>query len=218
MATKTRLVAKQERFSPKNGDENRARRQKQAFLNQKWRRKQGSSLKASVSHSKMVTKTRLVAKNKRFSLKNGDENKSRGQKQAFFNQKWRRKRGSSPKTSVSHSKMVTKTRLVAKNKRFSLKNGDENKSRGQKQAFFNQKWRRKRGSSPKTSVSQLKVATKTRLIAKNKRFSLKNGDENRSRRQNGHISPKNGDENWARRQKEAFLNQKWRRERVSSPK
>ncbi|MCM3478782.1 hypothetical protein [Caldibacillus thermoamylovorans] len=88
--------------------------------------------------------------------------------------------------------MVTKTRLVAKNKRFSLKNGDENKSRGQKQAFFNQKWRRKRGLSPKTSVSQLKVATKTRLIAKNKRFSLKNGDENK-----------------ARRQKQAFLTQKW---------
>ncbi len=192
MVTRTDLVAKNKRFSLKNGDENKSRGQKQAFFNQKWRRKRGSSSKKSVSHSKMVTRTDLVAKNKRFSLKNGDENKSRGQKQAFFNQKWRRKRVSSPKTSVSQLKVATKTRLIAKNKRFSLKNGDENKSRGQKQAFFNQKWRRKRVSSPKTSVSQLKVATKTRLIAKNKRFSLKNGDENKSRRQ-----------------KQAFLTQKW---------
>ncbi|MEK6452969.1 hypothetical protein [Caldifermentibacillus hisashii] len=88
MATKTSLVAKQEPFSPKNGDENRARRQKQAFLNQKWRRKRGSSPKTSVSHSKMVTKTSLVAKNKRFSLKNGDENRSRRQKRAFLTEKW----------------------------------------------------------------------------------------------------------------------------------
>ncbi|MCM3478781.1 MULTISPECIES: hypothetical protein [Bacillaceae] len=62
------------------------------------------------------------------------------------------------------------------------------------------------------------MVTRTGLVAKKELFSPKNGDENRSRRQNGHISPKNGDENWARRQKEAFLNQKWRRERVSSPK
>ena len=33
--TRTGLVAKKERFSPKNGDENGARRQKQAFLTQK---------------------------------------------------------------------------------------------------------------------------------------------------------------------------------------
>ncbi|MEK0289407.1 hypothetical protein P5F77_02755 [Caldifermentibacillus hisashii] len=71
----------------------------------------------------------FVVKNKRFSPKNGDENKSRRQKQAFFNQKWRRKRGSSPKKGVSHRKMVTKTSLVVKNKRFSLKNGDENGAR-----------------------------------------------------------------------------------------
>jgi hypothetical protein len=82
----------------------------------------------------------LVAKKERFSPKNGDENKSRRQKQAFFNQKWRRKRGSSPKTSVSHSKMVTRMSFVAKKERFSLKNGDENRSRRQKQAFHASKW------------------------------------------------------------------------------
>ncbi|MEL4028628.1 hypothetical protein NST89_08595 [Caldifermentibacillus hisashii] len=45
--------------------------------------------------------------------------------------------------------MVTRTDLVAKNMLFPPKNGDENRARRQKQAFFNQKWRRKRGSSPK---------------------------------------------------------------------
>ncbi|MCM3056582.1 hypothetical protein, partial [Caldibacillus thermoamylovorans] len=93
-------------FSPKNGDEIESRRQKQAFLNQKWRRKRGLSPKKSVSHRKMVTRTDLVAKNMLFSPKNGDEIESRRQKQAFLNQKWRRKRGSSPKKSVSHRKMV----------------------------------------------------------------------------------------------------------------
>ncbi|MEC5271522.1 hypothetical protein [Caldifermentibacillus hisashii] len=140
MVTRMGLVVKIEAFLPKNGDENRARRQKKAFLNQKWRRKRGSSSKKSVSHSKMVTRTDLVAKNKRFSLKNGDENKSRGQKQAFFNQKWRRKRVSSPKTSVSHSKMVTRMGLVAKKERFSPKNGDENEARRQNRSFLASKW------------------------------------------------------------------------------
>jgi hypothetical protein len=36
MVTRTDLVAKKERFSPKSGDENEAHRQKQAFLTQKW--------------------------------------------------------------------------------------------------------------------------------------------------------------------------------------
>ncbi len=129
MVTRTDLVAKKERFLPKNGDENRAHRQKQAFLNQKWRRKRGSSPKTSVSQPKVATKTSLVAKNMLFPPKNGDENESRRQKQAFFNQKWRRKRVSSPKTSVSHSKMVTRTDLVAKKERFLPKNGDENRAR-----------------------------------------------------------------------------------------
>ncbi|WP_404996687.1 hypothetical protein [Caldifermentibacillus hisashii] len=88
----------------------------------------------------MATKTRLIAKNKRFSLKNGDENESRRQKQAFFNQKWRRKRVSSSKKSVSHRKMVTRMSFVAKNMLFSTKSGDENEAHRQKQAFLTQKW------------------------------------------------------------------------------
>ncbi|KIO64181.1 hypothetical protein B4166_2899 [Caldibacillus thermoamylovorans] len=44
------------------------------------------------------------------------------------------------KKSVSHSKMATKTRLVAKKGRFLPKNGDENRSRRQKQAFHTSKW------------------------------------------------------------------------------
>ncbi|MCM3798893.1 hypothetical protein M4A92_09550 [Caldibacillus thermoamylovorans] len=88
----------------------------------------------------MVTRMGLVVKNKRFSTKSGDENESRRQKQAFLNQKWRRKRGSSPKKSVSHRKMVTKTDLVVKKRLFSTKSGDENEARRQKQAFLNQKW------------------------------------------------------------------------------
>ncbi|MCB7073158.1 hypothetical protein LIZ98_06990 [Caldibacillus sp. 210928-DFI.2.18] len=88
MVTRTDLVVKKERFSPKNGDENESRRQKQAFLNQKWRRKQGSSSKTSVSHRKMVTKTSLVAKNKHFSPQNGDENRSRRQKWSYLTEKW----------------------------------------------------------------------------------------------------------------------------------
>ncbi|MCB7069725.1 hypothetical protein LIZ76_07045, partial [Caldibacillus sp. 210928-DFI.2.22] len=127
-------------FSTKSGDENESRRQKQAFLNQKWRRKRVSSSKTSVSQPKVATKTRLVAKKERFSPKNGDENRSRRQKEAFLNQKWRRKRGSSSKTSFSQPKVVTKTRLVAKNKHFSPQNGDENEFRRQKQAFLTQKW------------------------------------------------------------------------------
>ncbi len=53
------------------------------------------------------------------------------------------------------------------------------------------------------------MVTKTSLVAKNKRFSLKNGDENKSRRQKKRFSLKNGDENEARRQKRAFLTEKW---------
>ena len=103
--TKTRLVAKNKRFSTKSGDENEARRQK-----------------------------------KRFSTKSGDENEARRQKQAFLTQKWRRKRGSSPNKSVSHRKMVTRLSLVAKKDHISPKNGDENRSRRQKRAFLTEKW------------------------------------------------------------------------------
>ncbi|MEN0647981.1 hypothetical protein NSQ82_02815 [Caldifermentibacillus hisashii] len=131
----------------------------------------------------MVTRTDLVAKNKRFSLKNGDEIGARRQKIEFPASKRRRKRVSSPKKSVSHRKMVTKTSLVVKNKLFSTKSGDENEAHRQKQAFLTEKWRREPGSSSKTSVSLPKVATKTCLVAKNKLFTPQNGDENRSRRQ-----------------------------------
>ncbi|WP_368993683.1 hypothetical protein NSQ45_02690 [Caldifermentibacillus hisashii] len=88
MVTRTDLVAKNMLFPPKNGDENRARRQKQAFLYQKWRRKQVSWSKTSFLQPKVATKTWLIAKNKRFSLKNGDENEFRRQKRAFLTQKW----------------------------------------------------------------------------------------------------------------------------------
>jgi len=88
MVTRTGLVVKIELFSPKNGDEIESRRQKQAFLNQKWRRKRGLSPKKSVSRLKMVTKTSLVAKNMLFPPKNGDENESRRQKREFFTKKW----------------------------------------------------------------------------------------------------------------------------------
>ncbi|MDL0421594.1 hypothetical protein QPM05_16080 [Caldibacillus thermoamylovorans] len=43
-ATRKDLVAKNKHFSPKSGDENGPRRQKQAFLNQKWRRERASSI------------------------------------------------------------------------------------------------------------------------------------------------------------------------------
>jgi hypothetical protein len=88
----------------------------------------------------VATKTRLIVKNKLFSLKNGDEIESRRQKQAFLNQKWRRKRGLSPKKSVSRLKMVTRTDLVAKNMLFPPKNGDEYRSRRQKWSYLTEKW------------------------------------------------------------------------------
>jgi hypothetical protein len=88
----------------------------------------------------MVTRMGLVVKNKLFSTKSGDENRARRQKEAFLNQKWRRKRVSSSKTSFSQPKVVTKTSLVAKQERFSPKNGDEIESRRQKRAFLTEKW------------------------------------------------------------------------------
>jgi hypothetical protein len=88
MVTRTDLVDKIEAFSPQNGDENRSRRQKQAFLYQKWRRKQVSWSKTSFLQPKVATKTRLVAKKERFSPKNGDENEARRQKRAFLTEKW----------------------------------------------------------------------------------------------------------------------------------
>ena len=82
----------------------------------------------------------LVVKNKRFSTKSGDENEAHRQKRAFLTEKWRRKRVSSSKMTISHRKMVTRTDLVAKNMRFPPKNGDENRARRQKRAFLTEKW------------------------------------------------------------------------------
>ncbi|MEN0664851.1 hypothetical protein [Caldifermentibacillus hisashii] len=45
MATRIRFVVKIERFLPKNGDENRPRRQKMKFPDQKRGRERGSSPK-----------------------------------------------------------------------------------------------------------------------------------------------------------------------------
>jgi len=74
MVTRLSLVAKIERFSPQNGDENGSRRQNCAVFTSKWRRERGSSSKSGVFHLKMVTRTRLVVKIMRFSPQNGDEN------------------------------------------------------------------------------------------------------------------------------------------------
>ncbi|MEK0289408.1 hypothetical protein P5F77_02760 [Caldifermentibacillus hisashii] len=100
----------------------------------------GLVVKNKLFSTKSGDENRARRQKKRFSTKSGDENEARRQKKAFLNQKWRRKRGSSPKTSFSHSKMATKTRLVAKKERFSPKNGDENRSRRQKRAFLTEKW------------------------------------------------------------------------------
>ncbi|MCM3054103.1 hypothetical protein [Caldibacillus thermoamylovorans] len=85
--TRTGLVVKNKHFSPKNGDENGARRQKWVVFGSKRRREQGSSPKNSGFHQKMVTRISLVVKKERFSPKNGDENGARRQKQAFLTQK-----------------------------------------------------------------------------------------------------------------------------------
>ncbi|WP_368974291.1 hypothetical protein NST61_14190 [Caldifermentibacillus hisashii] len=66
-ATRFRLVAKKVRFSPENGDEIQARRQKQAFFTLKRRRDSGSSPKTGISHLKTTTRFRLVVKNGHFS-------------------------------------------------------------------------------------------------------------------------------------------------------
>ncbi|WP_346207097.1 hypothetical protein NSS89_05555 [Caldifermentibacillus hisashii] len=83
MVTRTDLVAKNEHFSPQNGDEFDSRRQNRAFFTSKRRREQVSSSKIGVFQPKMVTSLILVAKIECFSSKNGDENKSRRQKLVF---------------------------------------------------------------------------------------------------------------------------------------
>ncbi|MEK0285786.1 hypothetical protein [Caldifermentibacillus hisashii] len=71
MVTRIGLVVKNKHFSPKNGNENRARRQKIEFSAQKWRRE-----------------TRLVVKKERFSPKNDDEIVFRRQNRAVFTSNW----------------------------------------------------------------------------------------------------------------------------------
>ncbi|MEN0659142.1 hypothetical protein NST11_07110 [Caldifermentibacillus hisashii] len=62
----------------------------------------------------MVTRRGLVAKIEHFSPQNGDENKFRRQKIAFFASIWRREEASSSKKSIYCLKMVTRKGLVVK--------------------------------------------------------------------------------------------------------
>jgi hypothetical protein len=82
--TRTGLVAKKWCFSPQNGDENRARRQKIAVFTSKGRRDWGSSPKNGVSGQKMTTRSGFVVKIASISAQNGDENKARRQKMVFL--------------------------------------------------------------------------------------------------------------------------------------
>ncbi|MEK0291983.1 hypothetical protein P5F77_16105 [Caldifermentibacillus hisashii] len=77
------------------------------------------SPKTGISHLKTATRFRFVAKKVRFSPENGDEIQARRQKSAFFTLKRRRDSGSSPKMSIFRLKVVTRFRLVAKNRHFS---------------------------------------------------------------------------------------------------
>ncbi|PAC35874.1 hypothetical protein CEJ87_08200 [Caldifermentibacillus hisashii] len=65
----------------------------------------------------------------------------------------------------------------------SLHKADEIGSRRQNNALFSSKWRRERGSSPKSEVSGLKLTTRKGLVAKKWEFRQKMTDENGSRRQ-----------------------------------
>ncbi|MDL0421978.1 hypothetical protein QPM05_18265 [Caldibacillus thermoamylovorans] len=87
MATRFGFVVKIGHFSPQNGDEIQARRQKKEFLAQKRRRERVSSLKKGVSRAKTTTRKSLVAKNEQFSPQNGDEKESRRQKKEFLGSK-----------------------------------------------------------------------------------------------------------------------------------
>jgi hypothetical protein len=88
VGTRTRLVGKIVLSSPKNGDENEARRQKMDFISSKWRRERGSSAKKCSPRSKVVTRTRLVDKKWISSPQNGDEIAARRQNSALLTSKW----------------------------------------------------------------------------------------------------------------------------------
>jgi len=135
LVTRTSLVVKIDRFTPKIGDENESRRQNWMFSTSKWRRERVSSSKLSVPCLKLVTRTSLVVKIDRFTPKIGDENESRRQKIAFLTPKWWREWISSSKNSITHPKMVTRTNLVVKIDHYSPQNGDENESRRQNWPF-----------------------------------------------------------------------------------
>ncbi len=133
------LVAKNERFSPQNGDEKGSRRQKMKFPAQKRRREMVSLPKKGVLHRKMTTRKGLVAKKRSFAPQNDDEKESRRQKKEFRASKRRREQVSSLKNEVSCPKMTTRTGLVAKKRSFLPKNDDEKWFRRQKKEFPAQK-------------------------------------------------------------------------------
>ena len=122
MVTRKSLVAKKRSFLPKNDDEKWSRRQKKGFLGSKRRREMVSSPKKGVSRLKMTTRNGLVAKKRSFPRKNDDEKWPRRQKKEFPAQKRRREMASSPKNAISRLKMVTRFRLVVKNRNFPPKN------------------------------------------------------------------------------------------------
>ncbi|WP_346207516.1 hypothetical protein NSS91_14785 [Caldifermentibacillus hisashii] len=62
--------------------------------------------------------------------------------------------------------MVTRFGFVVKKWGFLAQNGDEIWFRRQKMGFSASKWRRERVSSSKLRFFQLKMATRTRLVAK----------------------------------------------------
>jgi hypothetical protein len=152
MVTRTGLVVKKPCFPPQNGDENRARRQKNLFPASKRRREQGSSSKKLVSRLKSATRTGLVAKNCCSLTKNGDEIQARRQKTLFPASNRRRERVSSPKNLVSRRKTATRTGLVVKKTCFPPQISDENRARRQKTLFPASNRRREQGSSSKIAV------------------------------------------------------------------
>jgi len=119
------FTVKIECFSHQNGDENRPRRQKMKFPDQKRWREPISSPKLTISHPKLVTRANLVVKIDHFSPQNGDENRPRRQKMKFPDQKRWRERVSSSKLTITHPKMVTRANLVVKIGRFPHQIGDE---------------------------------------------------------------------------------------------
>jgi len=131
----------------------------------------------------MATRKSLVVKKWGFPAQNGDEKGSRRQKKEFPASKWRREWASSPKKGVFRLKMVTRKGFVVKKWGFPAQNDDEKESRRQKIEFLGSKWRREKGSSPKTRLSDLKTATRKSLVAKKSSFLAKNSDEKRARRQ-----------------------------------